>query len=197
MNSYMNSWLWRILSNHYIHTIEFISWNVIWIHIMNQCVNSVLWRISWNCDWILRDEFEFINLSRFIFKFVSVRKNVLLIQSHMVNHLPFFAVSSQWLGDSLGKIQLKNAFLLCCWVQHYANTDKSKMQATSEEAQGAQSWKTMLLLIEIYSNIVRWNKRLDWNALLLQTNMTQWVQLFWIPNLKIPIFSIWIRWKFE
>ena len=64
---------------------------------MNSCVNSVLWRISWNHGWILGNEFtyeimvEFIKYSRFSSKFVSVGENVLLIQS---NHHSFFAVSS-------------------------------------------------------------------------------------------------------
>ena len=90
MKSYMNTWYefrykFVIMKNIVMwnHISEFTCmklWIQIWIHaaiicefiIMNSCVNSVLWRISWNHGWILGNEFtyeimvEFINLKLFL-----------------------------------------------------------------------------------------------------------------------------------
>ena len=69
-----------------------------------------------------------------------------------------------------------------CCLQHYANTGTSKMQVTSEEAKGAQSWKQNLLLREILSDGTE--DLIELHDCYRQT----WVQLFWIKNLKMPIF---------
>ena len=50
----------------------------------------------------------------------------------------------------------------CCWLQHYANTDTSKVQVTIQEAQGVQSYQKKS---RVERNVVRWNRRLDWKAL--------------------------------
>ena len=77
----------------------------------------------------------------------------------------------QWRGDSLGTIQLKNAFhtaVNCSIMPTQTASDTSKMQVTIEEAQGAQSLKHS----PVERNIVGWNKRLDWITWLLETNLT-------------------------
>ena len=43
-----------------------------------------------------------------------------------------------------------------CCLQHYANTDTSKMQVTSEGAKGAQSWRKNLLLREYQMEQKTW-----------------------------------------
>ena len=88
MNSCLNS-CWCFHDNEIIY--EFI--------IIHSCVNSVLWRISWNHGWIPGNEFtyesmvEFINLEVFRIQFLIYfsEGKCLLIQS---NHHSFFAVSS-------------------------------------------------------------------------------------------------------
>ena len=84
-----------------------------------------------------------------------------------------------------------------CCLQHYANTDTSKMQLTIEEAKGAQSWEKNLLLREILSDGTE-------DLIELHDCYRQiWVQLFWTQNLKMPIFfclnmlEIWTQTIFE
>ena len=91
----------------------------------------------------------------------------------------------------------EECFPACCCLWHYANTATSKMQVTIEEAKGAQSWKKVMLLREILS---------DGTEVLIEMHdcyRQTWVQLFWIQNLKTPIFfclnmlEIWIQTIFE
>ena len=91
----------------------------------------------------------------------------------------------------------EECFPACCCLWHYANTATSKMQVTIEEAKGAQSWKKIMLLREILS---------DGTEVLIEMHdcyRQTWVQLFWIPNLKMHIFfclnilEIWTQTIFE
>ena len=75
-----------------------------------------------------------------------------------------------------GKDLAEECFPSSCCLQHYADTGTSKMQVTSEEAKGAQSWKQNLLLREILS---------DGTEDLIESHNCP---LFWIQNLKMPIF---------
>ena len=78
-------------------------------------------------------------------------------------------------------------------LQHYANTATSKMQATNEEAKGNQSWKTNSA---VEWNIVRWNRRLDWNAWLLQTSLSSMVSNKKLENAHLfclNMLEIWIQ----
>ena len=78
-------------------------------------------------------------------------------------------------------------------LQHYANTATSKMQVTNEEAKGAQSWKTNSA---VERNIVRWNRRLDWNAWLLQTCLSSIVSNKKLENVhlfNLNMLEIWVQ----
>ena len=80
-----------------------------------------------------------------------------------------------------GEDLAEEPFPSSCCLQHYANTSTSKMQLTSEEAKGAQSWEKNLLLREILSDGKE--DLIELHDCYRQT----WVQLFWIQNLKMPI----------
>ena len=79
----------------------------------------------------------------------------------------------------------------CCWLQHYANTDTSKVQVTIQEAQGVQSYKKNLVLREML-----WDGTED----LIERHdlQTTWIQLFWITKFeKLQCNSVFTCWKFE
>ena len=116
------------------------------------------------------------------------------------------AIVMQWITANVAEIMTwrftgedsaEEFFQPSCWLQHYDNTDTSKMQFTTEEAQGAQSWEKILLLRGILSDgtedVIEMH---DWYR---QT----WYKLFWIRNLKIPMFfclnklEIWLQTFFD
>ena len=80
----------------------------------------------------------------------------------------------------------EECFLPGCWLQHYANTDTCKMQVSVEKEKGAQSWRKNSPIVR---NIVRWNRRLDWKAWLIQTNLISTVLTQRIQILKSFNFS--------
>ena len=79
--------------------------------------------------------------------------------------------------------------MLPALLQHYASTDTNKMQVTIEEAQGGWSWRSSILTkySPVGRNIVRWNRRLTWNAYLLQTTCFEYK--YW----KFQCFSVLIN----
>ena len=79
----------------------------------------------------------------------------------------------------------------CYWLQHSANTDTSKMQVTIEEAQGAQSLKTFLLLREISSDGT--DVLIKMHDCYRQTYFNYFEYKIW----KIPCIYVLICWKFE
>ena len=92
-----------------------------------------------------------------------------------------------------GEDLAEESFPSGCCLQHYANTDTSKMQLTIEEAKGAQSWEKNLLLREILSDGTE--DLIELHDCYRQTC----VQRFWIQYLKHSIFfcfnilEIWIQ----
>ena len=75
-----------------------------------------------------------------------------------------------------------------CCLQHYSNTDSSKIQVTFEEAKGAQSYKTNLLLREILSDWTEDLIEMHNSWWLFHSNLSSTVLNHWIQNLKMPIF---------
>ena len=89
-----------------------------------------------------------------------------------------------------GEDLAEESFPSGCCLQHYANTDTSKMQLTIEEAKGAQSWEKNLLLREILS---------DGTQDLIELHDCTDIPAFNCPEYKIwkwPSFSVLICWKF-
>ena len=63
--------------------------------------------------------------------------------------------------------------------------DTSQMQVTNEETQRAQSWRNS----PVNRTIVKWNRGLDWNARLLQTNLSSTVL-----NAKFENSHVFLSW---
>ena len=78
-----------------------------------------------------------------------------------------------------GEDSAEECFPLCCWLQHYANTDTSKMLFTIEAWKQFSCW-------EKYDGPLsdRTEDLIEMHDCYRQT----WVQLLWIWSLKIPLF---------
>ena len=76
---------------------------------------------------------------------------------------------------------------LCCKLQHHTNTDTSKCKSLSWWLWRKHKELSLerLRISPVERNIVRWNRRLDWNIWLLQTNL---ISTVWIQILTIPMF---------
>ena len=119
-------------------------------------------------------------------------------EGHAAGHLKLCSLSKVNATDILTKASTHpdvfsdlGSSISC--LQHYANTATSKMQVTNEEAKGAQSWKTNSA---VERNIVRWNRRLDWNAWLLQTCLSSIVSNKKLENVhlfNLNMLEIWVQ----
>ena len=97
-------------------------------------------------------------------------------------HNSYFAQLMTWrfTGEDLAE----ESFSSGCCLQHYANSNTSKMQLTIEEAKGAPSLGKKSPVEKILPVSDGTEDLIEMHDCYRQT----WVQLFWIQNLKMPIF---------
>ena len=89
-----------------------------------------------------------------------------------------------------GDDSAEGCFLLCCWLQNYAHTCTSKMQATTEEAQRAQ-YRKIISCWEKYCQM----EQKTWLKCMIVTDKPEFncsEYKIW----KCPSFSVSICWKF-
>ena len=172
VKSYQNLYIWidpkfRLL-NSYI-------WSHLWIHVMNSSMNSawVIWRMQWIHGLIPKDQFtyeimvEFIKLSLngsgFSFKSVSVREQILIIQSN--NDLLFAFISLPALR-LLCCCSLMATGLCCCNCSHVVHN--MTVVVLNRVGKTWRAWWTTLDItgVEMMTTRSAWPACQQWRKLL-------------------------------